>query len=415
MFKKIILDNGIPAVIETTKETRSICIGIWVKAGSRNETTDKNGISHFLEHMFFKGTKKRTAKDIAVEIDSLGGELNAFTSREGTTFYIKTLDEYIGSAVELLTDIFQNSILPEKEIQKEKNVIFEEIKLIEDTPEDYVHDLFNKNIWRGNGLGQPVIGSRETIKTFTKDDLLKYVGKHYGTKDIIVAGSGNFNEEKLIENLNQSIGTIKRDPSPAKEECPEFRDSINVIPKKLSEVQLCLGIKGLPQASKDRYAMHLLNTIFGAGSSSRLFQEIREKRGLAYSVGSFNVSYFDTGVWTVYAGTDRKKVSEVVNIIIGQMRGLPESITAGDLQKAKNQLKGNLVLALESTSSKMVNIAKQEIYYGEYFSAADIINAVKSVTLEEIKELSKRLVENKTFALTVYGPVKGKDLSFLSL
>ncbi len=415
MFKKIILNNGIPVVIETSKETLSICIGIWVKAGSRNETAEKNGISHFLEHMFFKGTAKRTSKDIAVEIDSLGGELNAFTSREGTTFYIKTLDEYIENAVELITDIFQNSIFPDEEINKEKNVIFEEIKMIEDTPEDYVHDLFNKSIWGDSGLGQPVIGNKDTIKTFKKDDLLEHIGKHYCTKDIVIAGSGNFDKDKLISTLNQSIGSMKRESQPVKNYCPEFTGNISIIPKKLSEVQLCFGIKGLPQASADRYSMHLLNTILGAGPSSRLFQEIREKRGLAYSTGSFNASFYDTGVWTVYAGTDAKKVCEVVDIIICQMKGLAASISVDELQKAKNQLKGNLVLALESTSSKMVNIAKQEIYYGKYFSAEDIINSVKAVTLDEVKDLSQRLVENSAFALTVYGPVDEKEMQKLEL
>ncbi len=411
MYKKVILDNGIPVVIETTKETRSICIGIWVKVGSRDETIKKNGISHFLEHMFFKGTIKRTAKDIAVEIDSLGGELNAFTSRESTAFYIKVLDEHIEKAVELLTDIFLNSTFPEDEIEKEKGIIFEEIKLVEDTPEDYIHDLFNKNIWGESGLGQPVFGRKETIETFTKGDLLNYLEKHYGTKAIIIACSGNFKEKILIEILNLTIGTMKRDSTPAKEPCPEFKAKFNIIPKKLSEVHICIGIKGIPQASEDRYSMYLLNTILGGSVSSRLFQEIREKRGLAYSIGSFNVSYFDTGVWTAYAGTDRKRVSEVVNIIIDQMRGLSDSLTVDELQKAKNQLKGNLVLALESTNSKMVNIARQEMYYGRYFSPEDISNAVESVTLEELKGLSQRVVGNNPFALTVYGPVKEKELS----
>ncbi len=410
MYKKIILGNGIPVVMETAKETRSICLGIWVKTGSRNETVSKNGISHFLEHMFFKGTAKRTAKDIAVEIDSMGGELNAFTSREGTTFYIKVLDEQIDSAVELLSDIFLNSTFHENEIEKEKSVIFEEIKLVEDSPEEFIHDLFNKNIWGESGLGQSVIGSKETIKAFTKKDIIEYIDKQYGTKNIIIACSGNFNEEKLMKSLDLSFGSINRNSISKKESCPEFNGKTNIIPKDLAEVHLCLGFKGLPHASKDRYTMYLLNTIFGAGASSRLFQEIREKRGLAYSIGSFNMSYFNTGVWTIYTGTDRSKVREVVDIIIDQIKGLSDSITSDELKKAKNQLKGNLVLALESTSSKMVNIARQEMYYGRYFSPEDTIKAVESVTLEDLKTLSAQLVGNNPYALTVYGPIKEKDL-----
>ncbi len=396
--------------MDLTRDTRSLCMGIWVKTGSRNETSKKFGIAHFLEHMFFKGTDKRSAKDIAVEIDSLGGELNAFTSRENTAFFIKVLDEHIEKAIELLTDIFMNSVFPGNEIRKEKGVISEEIKSVEDTPEDYIHDLFNETAWKDSGLAHPVLGSEDIIATFTEQDLVEYVEDYYGAKNIVVACSGNFEEEGMIEKLNRTIGTMQRISSPAQEPCPEFIPGINIIPKELSAVQLCLGVKGLPQASEDRYCMHLLNTILGAGFSSRLFQEIREKRGFAYSVGSFNVSYLDTGVWTVYTGTDRKHVSEVVEIITDQLKGLPETLTAGELQRAKNQLKGSLILALESTGSKMSNIAKQEIYYGKYFSPEDIIRAVESVTLEDLIELSRRLVRNNDFALTAFGPVKEKEL-----
>jgi predicted Zn-dependent peptidase len=413
MYKKVILDNGIPVVIDKTNEARSVSIGIWVKVGARNESFQKNGISHFLEHMFFKGTKRRTARDIAVEIDSLGGELNAFTSRETTTFYIKVLDEHLNKAIELLTDIFLNSTFPEEEIKKEKAIIFEEIKTVEDTPEDYIHDLFNKNIWGETGLGQSVLGREEAIEAFTRDDLINHIERHYTIENIVIACCGHLNEDSLIKELNLSIGTIKRPPSPKEMPSPEFKGQIHIIPKRLSEVHLCLGLKGIPQQSDDRYRMSLLNTILGVGISSRLFQEVREKRGLAYSIYSFNASFFDTGVWAVYAGTDKKNVNEVINIIVNEIKGLPESITQDDLYKAKNQLKGNLILALESTNSKMINIAKQEIYFGRYFSPEDIIKAVEAVTLEDLKAFSKRLIENSPFALTVYGPVKDlKNLAF---
>ncbi len=410
MHKKIILDNGIPLVMETSKEMRSICIGIWIKAGSRNESSGINGISHFLEHMFFKGTAKRSAKDIAVEIDSLGGELNAFTSRENTTFYIKVLDENTDRAIELLTDIFLNSDFPSKEIEKEKGVVLEEIKLAEDSPEDYIYDLFNGTVWGENGLGQPVLGTRETISAFKKDDLLDYIKERYSIKNLVVACSGNFNDNAISERINLTVGTMKRNSVAEKYPYPEFHAGVKIVFKKLSEVQLCLGIEGLPLASPDRYTMHLLNTILGAGFSSRLFQEIREKRGLAYSVGSFNASYTDTGAWTIYTGTDRKHVNDVINIITDQMRQLSSSLTGDELQRAKNQLKGNLLLSLESASSKMSNIARQEIYYKKYFSPEDIIKAVENVSLEDMKRLSDRLIGDNFFALTVYGPIKEKDV-----
>ena len=228
--------------------------------------TNKNGISHFLEHMFFKGTKKRTTKDIAVEIDSLGGELNAFTSRETTTFYVKVLDEYLEKGLELLTDIFLNSTFPEDDIEKEKKIIKEEIKMVEDTPDDYVHDLSNQTIWGQTGLGQPVLGRRETIRSFTRDDLLHHIRKYYGTKDIIASCAGNFDHEHLLSMLNKHLGNLRRGSEPERGIPPEYRNRAEVHSKELSEAHLCLAVKGLPQASKDRYALFSLNTILGGRS-----------------------------------------------------------------------------------------------------------------------------------------------------
>ncbi|MBI4698637.1 MAG: insulinase family protein [Nitrospirae bacterium] len=406
MYKKIVLDNGIPVVMEKTAEVRSVSVGIWVKIGSRYESARENGISHFLEHMFFKGTNTRSSKEIATEIDSLGGELNAFTSRETTTFYVKVLDEHVAHAVELLKDIFLHSTFPEDEVTKEKGIIFEEINMVEDAPEDYIHDLFNKKIWGEHGLGQFVLGRKESIEAFTRNDIVGHIENHYGIKNIIIACSGNFNEEALVESLNSGLGSLTRDSLFHAESRPVFNGNIDIVTKKLSEAHICLGLEGISQGSEDRYSMHILNAILGAGVSSRLFQEVREKRGLAYSIYSFNSSSFDTGVWGVYAGTDKQKAGEVIDIIVDQIRGLSDSISTEDLRRAKNQLKGNLMLALESTNSKMINIAKQEIYYGRYYSPEDIINAVEAVTLEDLKDLSKRLIDNRPFALTVYGPVK---------
>jgi len=410
MYQKIILDNGIPVVIETVKDTRTVCLGIWVKVGARHEDYNKNGISHFLEHMVFKGTKKRTARDISTEIDSMGGELNAFTSQESTTFYVKVLDEYFMKALELLTDIFLYAAFPNDDIEKEKRIIREELKMVEDTPDDYIHEIFNKNIWGETGLGQSILGRRETIKTFTKEDLLTHVEKYYSTKNMIIACAGNLNEEYLIEKLNQTLGGLQRDSEPEIKSVPEFTGKLNIIPKKLLETHICLGVKGIPQGSEKRYSMHLLNAILGGGISSRLFQEIREKRGLAYSIYSFNISYSDTGLWGVYTGTDKAHTKEVINLITEEMRGLPETITTQEAQRAKEQLKGNLILGLESTISKMTNIAKQEIYYGRYFSPEETIKAIEAVTLDNIRSLSKELISNSLFAITIYGPVKEKEL-----
>lgn len=415
MYQKIFLNNGIPVVIETAKDSMVVCLGIWIKVGARHEDYNKNGISHFLEHMVFKGTKKRTARDISAEIDSMGGELNAFTSQENTTFYVKVLDEYFVKALELLTDIFLHSAFPKDDIEKEKRIIREELKMVEDTPDDYIHEIFNKNIWGKTGLGQSILGRIETIETFTKEDLLNHTEKYYSTKNMIIACAGNLNEEYLIEKLNQTLGGLQRDSEPQIKSIPEFTGKLNITPKKLLETHICLGVKGIPQGSEKRYSMHLLNTILGGGVSSRLFQEIREKRGLAYSIYSFNISYSDTGLWGVYTGTDKAHTEEVVNFVTEEMRGLPETITAQEVQRAKEQLKGNLILGLESTISKMTNIAKQEMYYSRYFSPEETIKAIEAVTLDDVRSLSKELISNSPFAITVYGPVRETDLKGINL
>lgn len=409
MFTKRHLENGIPVVMEQLKNFRSFILGIWVKVGSRNETPDKNGISHFLEHMFFKGTKKRTATEISIDIDSLGGELNAFTSRENTAFYVKVLDEYIDKGVELLSDIFLHSQFLEEEIEKEKGVIKEEIKLVEDTPDDYIHDLFSKTVWGEKGLGQPVLGKRETIKGFTREDLINHVRKYYGTKDTVIACAGNFDPDHVINLLNHYLGNLRRGSEPELFSPPFFNSEIAIYTKDLSEVHLCLGVEGLPYASEDRYTLAILNTILGAGVSSRLFQEIREKKGYAYSIFSFVSAYFDTGFWAVYAGTGRKKAVIVAELIIKEMKNLYETLSETELKRAKDQLKGNLILGLESTGSRMQSIARQEIYYKRYFSQKEIMKEIDAVTIEQARSLSRRLINDGKMSMTVLGPVSGED------
>lgn len=413
MFTKRHLDNGIPVVMEQLKNFRSVILGIWVKVGARNETRDKNGISHFLEHMFFKGTKKRTATDISMDIDSLGGDLNGFTSRENTAFYVKVLDEYIDKGIELLSDIFLHSTFPQEEIEKEKGVIKEEIKLVEDTPDDYIHDLFSRTVWGDAGLGQPVLGRRETIKTFTHEDLISHVRKYYGTSDTVVACAGNFEPDHVMNLLSHHLGGLRRGSEPELFSPPSFKSEIAVYPKDLSEAHICFGVEGLPYASEDRYAIAILNSILGSSVSSRLFQEIREKKGYAYSIYSFVSFYLDTGFWAVYAGTGRKKALTVTELIIKEMKGFYETISDVELRRAKDQLKGNLVLGLESTSSRMQSIARQEIYYGRYFSQKEIMKEVEAVTLDQIKDLSKRLINDGKMSLTVLGPVKGEEFKGL--
>lgn len=271
-FRKEYLVNQIPVIMVPMKNFRSVSMGIWVKTGSRFEKPEENGISHFLEHLFFKGTKRRSQKDIAIEIDSIGGELNAFTSKETTTFYIKVLDQFIEKGIDLLSDIFLNSLFPEEEIEKEKSIIKEEIKMVEDTPDDYIHDLFHQTAWDNTGLGQPILGRRETIKTFSREKLLNYKKKYYGTKDIVISCAGRFEPERLIGLLNKYFGTMNDGSDPPEIKKPEFHYRTNIHKKDLSEIHLCLGVEAFEISSPYRYHISILNAILGGGVSSRLFK-----------------------------------------------------------------------------------------------------------------------------------------------
>jgi predicted Zn-dependent peptidase len=409
MYIKEHLENGIPVVMESFRNVRSAAVGVWVKIGSRYETPPENGISHFLEHMFFKGTKRYTAKDIAVEIDTMGGDLNAFTSREHTAFYVKVLDEYLDKGINLLSEIFVSSLFPEDEIEKEKKIIKEEIKMVEDTPDDYIHDLFNLMVWGHEGLGQSILGRRETIASFTRGDILNHIRKYYGTRDIVIACAGNFDHGKVMQILNDRFGGLRRGSEPKMEAAPEFRFVSKVYVKDMSEAHVCIGVPALSQVSDDRYALFVLNTILGGSVSSRLFQEIRENRGLAYSVYSFTAMYHDTGLWGVYAGISRKRVREVCELILGEMMTLKDTLSDDELEKAKRHLKGNMLLALESANSRMNNIARQEMYFGRYISPDDIIRSVDRVSMKQIRELAVRLIRRDGFSVAAYGPLE-KDV-----
>jgi predicted Zn-dependent peptidase len=409
MFTKEYLENGIPVVMESLKNFRSVAVGVWVKVGSRYESRSKSGISHFLEHMFFKGTRRRSPKEIAVEIDSMGGDLNAFTSRENTAFYIKILDEYLDRGIDLLSDIFVHSTFPEDEVSKERKIIKEEVKMVEDTPDDYIHDLFNRTIWGDEGLGQSILGRRETIASFTREDLMHHISKYYGTKDIIISCAGKFQPSKLMDLLRDRFGGLRRGSEPRKGPPPVFRSELKVYPKDISEAHICMGVPSIPQTSEDRYALFVLNTILGGGVSSRLFQEIRENRGLAYSVYSYTSMYIDTGLWGVYAGVSKKRIREVAETIVSEMLSLKDTLTSDELENAKRHLKGNMILGLESTNSRMNNIARQEINFGRYISPDEISKAVEAVGLKQIKELSERLLHRKALSATAYGPLQ-KDV-----
>ena len=406
MFRKELLENGITVVMERMTGVRSFTAGIWVKAGSRAESAPKGGISHFLEHMFFKGTARRSARDIALEVDNIGADLNAFTSKENTAFYVKVLDLHMEKSLDVLADIFCHSTLKDEDIERERDVIREEIKMVEDTPDDLIHDLFYRDVWGDGGLGRPVLGTRLSVKGISRDDLVGHVRRFYGTKDTIVACAGSFDPGRLLEVLNAKLGHLRRGSEPQPLPAPAFGEGVHIHRKRLSEVHICLGMKGFAQAHPRRYELYILNTILGSGISSRLFQEIREKRGLVYTIYSFISSYADTGVFGVYAATGRKKAEEVVSLILEHLSQIPKDLRQEELDKAKEQLKGNLILGLESTSTLMQNIAKQEIYLGRHYTPEEIIAEIDAVSLSGLKDTARMVMEGKSPVLSLLGPIE---------
>ncbi len=411
MYRKDTLANGIRVVSETLPKSRSVSIGVWVKVGSRHEPPRIGGISHFIEHLFFKGTEKRSAKDIAIEMDSLGGEMNAFTSQETTTYYAKVVDEHLPIVIEILADILIGAKFDPVEMEKERKVILEEIKGVEDTPDDYIHELFTSTVWPDNSLGRPILGTRETIGALKHDDIISYINSYYSPREIVISVAGNFEHARLIELLNMHFGKLARNGLPKKEETPAFAHALSVKKKQLEQVQLCIGCKGLHYTHEDRYAISALNTVLGNSMSSRLFQEIREQNALAYSIYSYVTSYRDTGLLTVYAGTDPLNALKVVRLVMKELKKIKEEgITPAEELRVKNQIKGSLILSLESSNSHMSRIARQEVYFGKYLSMDDIIKGVEKVTAEQVRGLAQQLFSRDNIALTVLGPLNRADI-----
>ncbi|MCK9418418.1 MAG: insulinase family protein [Nitrospirae bacterium] len=411
MYRKDTLTNGIRVVSETLPKSRSISIGVWVKVGSRHEPEEIGGISHFIEHLFFKGTEKRSAKDIAIEMDSIGGEMNAFTSQETTTYYAKVVDEHLPVAIDILSDILLRSKFDPQEMEKERKVILEEIKSVEDTPDDYIHELFTNTVWAGNSLGRPILGTRDTIKALKHKDIVSYVDNYYSPKEIVISVAGNFEHARLIELLNESFGKLARGGETKKEITPVFNQAIAVKKKQLEQVQICVGCKGMQYTHEDRFVISALNTVLGNSMSSRLFQEIREQNALAYSIYSYVTSYRDTGLLTVYAGADPLNALEVVRLVTREFGKIKdEGITPAEETRVRNQIKGSLVLSLESSTSHMSRLARQEIYFGKYLSMDDIIKGVEKVTAEQVKHVAGQLFTRENISLTILGPLNKSDV-----
>ncbi|HZD40693.1 MAG TPA: pitrilysin family protein [Terriglobales bacterium] len=409
MFVKNVLDNGIRVVSQTMPDHRSVSLGIWVENGSRHESHQENGISHFIEHLLFKGTERRTAAQIAEEMDAVGGVLNAFTAKEHTCYYAKVLDENLPLAIDLLTDIFLHSMFDGDEIERERSVILQEISQVEDTPDDYVHDLFNLDFFKDHPLGRPICGRSETVSNFRREDFLNFFHARYRPGRVIVSAAGRLDHERLAAEMAKRLGHVENRAletagASEGEALPTTQKGVFKHVKSLEQVHLCLGVAGIHQSHPQRYIAYVLNTMLGGGMSSRLFQEIREKRGKAYSVYSFMSTYRDTGYLGVYAGTSIDSVEEVVDLILKQLRQLAAGeVNEDEIQRTQGQLVGSMMLGLESTDSWMSHIARNEIYFGQSITPDEICRNIRRVTRDQVVELAQGLFRPEAMALSLLG------------
>ena len=409
MFHKTVLDNGIRIVSHELPGNRSVSLGIWVENGSRHESEPENGISHFIEHLLFKGTERRSAAQIAEEMDAVGGVINAFTSKENTCYYAKVLDENLPLAIDLLSDIFLHSSFEAEEIERERSVILQEISQAEDTPDDYVHDLFNLDFFQDHPIGWPICGRQETVNGFRRQDIVSFFKSRYRPERVVVAAAGNIRHADLVDEMAARLGSIdgamlEKIPSLRGETVPEMASGVYPHRKPLEQVHLCLGMAGIHQSHPKRYAGYVLNTLLGGGMSSRLFQEIREKRGKAYSVYSFSSSYKDVGYLGVYAGTSLDATEEVVELIAGELKKIAaDGITDAELQRTQGQLVGSTMLGLESTDSWMSHVARNEIYFGQAVTTEEICRQLRAVSRADVIELARELFQNNRTTLTLLG------------
>jgi predicted Zn-dependent peptidase len=408
IYNKSITTRGVRVVSESVPNFHSVSIGIWVDIGSRDESPDENGVCHFIEHMMFKGTEKRSALEIASALESLGGNLNAFTSREQTCYYARVIDEHLPIAVDVLLDILTGSLFKEEHIEKERNVIVEEIKDVFDTPSDYIHDLFAKAFWDSNSLGNPIMGSTELISSMTRDTLMSFRNRNYTSGRIVVAAAGNVDHTQLCDLVEQKMGLEKQQPVAAVKS-----DGDAAMPTKVAthrdsnQMQMCIGFPGYRFTHPNKFALLIVHNILGAGMSSRLFQAVREKLGFAYSVYTYQDFLRDGGTFCVSLSTDKNNAAKSIDVILKELRKIcDESITDKELDMSRQQLKGNLLLGLEGTSSRMNRLARHELGYNSYVSVEDTVQKIEAVTRDNVNEALTAVFDPKRCAAAFLGPVE---------
>ena len=412
MVRAETLPSGLRLVTEAMPHVRSVTVGLWLTRGSRHEPDEESGVAHFIEHMLFKGTTSRTAQQIAQTIDSIGGQLDAFTAKEYAGYYIKVLDEHLPTAIDLLSDMLMRPALAPGDIAKEQSVILEEIKMVEDTPDDLVHEMFAQHFWAKHPLGRPILGTPATVTSFDADRLRKYFARTYVASNLVVAAAGNLEHERLRALIEEAFRDLPSSAPASLTLPPGVSRGLTNREKDIEQTHLCLGTPAYPQSHDGRHALYVLNTILGGSMSSRLFQHIREDRGLAYAVFSNLTAYSDAGTLTVYAGCATDKLREVVDLTLAELSDLRERPVAGDeLRRAKDHLKGSLMLGLESTSSRMSHLGREEIYFGRHITLDELLASIERVTVEDVQHTAQDLFQTQALAATVVGPA-GASLEF---
>jgi predicted Zn-dependent peptidase len=408
-IQRHVLSNGLVVVTETMRHVRSVSVGVWVRNGSRREATEQNGLAHFMEHMVFKGTERRSAEAIAREMDSVGGMLDAFTSKEQICFNAKVLDDHLPIAFDIIADLVLRPRFDSDDVAKERQVVLEEIKMDLDNPESLLHEIFTRGFWPEHPLGRPILGTPETVRQFSREALQTRFREWFAPNHLLVTAAGNVPHEKVLDLVQQEFGKLDPTGGLEQHDPPKNGAPIHVERKKdLEQVHLCIGVPSLPIAHERRFGIAVLNNLLGGGMSSRLFQNIREKRGLAYAVFSEITPYSDAGMFTVYAGTAKETVGEVLDLTVAEFRSMKESpVSEEELLRAKNHLKGSLMLSLESTSSRMSNLARQELYFGRFYSLDEILASIEAVTREEVQALAQEFFRPEQISATVLGPVNG--------
>jgi predicted Zn-dependent peptidase len=411
LYRKTVLNNGIRIVTEKIPYFHSVSTGIWVNVGSRDEQETERGITHLIEHMFFKGTEHRSALDIAKQLDAVGGFANAYTSKEQVCLHAKVLDKHLSLVVDILTDIFLNSVFDPTEIDRERQVILQEISMIEDTPDEYVHILLQELFWKDNPLGRPIYGTVEQVQGIGKDNILAYMRRIFHPGRIIIAAAGNVEHQAFVDLVAPRMETLNGSSANLGRETPKDHHLVKIIPKNLEQVQLCLGWRGCSNLDENRFACHLLNVVLGSSMSSRLFQEVRERRGLAYSIYSFIDSHEDAGMFGVYTGTSMEQVQETLNIIHEElMRLTREPISEAEITAAKEHLKGSMYLNAESTDSRLNRLAKNETLFGRLVPFEEIEEKIDMTTSQSIQEWFSTVFGPHNLATLLFGPVDSDQL-----